>query len=62
MLYIYKISNINDLLYNYLRREIIYYMSKKFKINFQSYIGLIYGIDHFFYNVNRYKKMEDQVL
>jgi hypothetical protein len=46
MLYIYEI------LYHYFSLEIIYYMLEKIKIKFQSYIGLIYGRDHFYYYVN----------
>jgi hypothetical protein len=34
MLYMYKIKNIIDPLYDYFNEEIIYYMSKKFKLNF----------------------------
>jgi len=32
-----------------LTNKIIYYVSKKYKIKFQSNIGLIYGRDHFYY-------------
>jgi hypothetical protein len=38
-------KNINDLLYNYFRWEIIHYMLENYKKSFQSYIRLIYGKD-----------------
>jgi len=47
MLYIYIILNINDVIHDHFRWEIIYYISKKYKLTFQSYIWLIYRIDIF---------------
>jgi hypothetical protein len=51
MLYMYKILNIFDPLPDYFNQEIVYYISEKYKIKFQSNIGLIYGRDHFYYYV-----------
>jgi len=56
MLYIYKIYNIFDPLYEYFNQKIIYYISKKYKLKFQLNIGLIYGRDHFYYYVKKKKK------
>jgi hypothetical protein len=38
-----------DPLYDYFNQEVIYYISEKYIIKFQSNIGLIFGRDHFYY-------------
>jgi hypothetical protein len=58
MCYKYKYfwTNIFDPLYDYFNQKNIYYISKKYKVKFQSDIGLIYGKNHFNYYVKQKKK------
>jgi len=47
-----------NLLYNYVRLEIMYYITQKNLTNFQSYIGFRYGRNHFLLLCKPSKKME----
>ncbi len=63
MCYIFtKYKILADLLYNYFNLKIIYYISEKSKIKFQSYIGLIYAKkDHFLLLCETLKKVDNHV-